>query len=60
MFDEISNTDTAEQYVHSTETLQRELKQSQKYNLMGSKMPIQFVPDLDDSIGKIKPQGQWV
>ena len=36
-FDEISNTDTAEQYMHSTAMLQRELKQSQKYNLMGSK-----------------------
>ena len=60
MFDGISNADTAEQYMHSTAMLQQELKQSQKYNLMGSKMPIQFVPNLDDSTGKIKPQGQWV
>ena len=60
MFDEISNTDTTEQYMHLTATLQRELKHIQKYNLMGSKMPIQFVPNLHDSTGKIKPQGQWV
>ena len=51
MFDETFNVDMAEQYMHSTATLQWELKQSQKYNLMGSKMPIHFIPDLHDSTG---------
>ena len=51
MLDEILNADTDEQYMHSTATLQQELKQSQKYNLMEGKMSIQFVPALHDGIG---------
>ena len=60
MFDQISNTDMSEQHMHSTSTLQRQLKQRQKYNLMGSRIPIQFVPEQHDGTSGIKLQGQWV